>query len=711
MSQSFDSISSEFMNSFGESSSQAVGAYLGAQNTIKSSLNNSNNMVSNANALSNGTNAEIAKTVLQREFGLTSSASQSSYKESIDALSHLVAIKWNSIIANSSVRNSTLGMRSISKSPDSADLTSNVPEKYVIIFKRHTPFNEVEDYLARLPYHGYDPVDISEEYTFDYLIMLTQAEADERENDSIVDAIDSTRPTSRAIPLRADSVKFSRRADFQGFDEDLWVRAPSTTALNLLSRDPSNPLSQSFESYLFHPSLGSGVTVYVIDDGINFNHEEFKDRGTGVSSTGWCVPNSRTDGRTNMPDRGPDALKEYTDWSETEQHYLGHGTSVASVAVGKNFGVASKANLIMVKMFNGISTGKPLPGAPATVVTPSYAAWRWATNKIFVDIIERRLERKAVVNLSYAIEEAGESDGKLRNLLGRFLRICAANKIVVVVGSGNFGNQWRGGPSDALIKQKPDFPATPWNQDFEIPGNLATAYPSLIVVGGINRNGSLFFRTTPVTSPGREPISVYALASGVKVALPFTDTASRRDSGCSFSAGIISGLVAYTLGLPDSMTNLANSQNFVRDVKSLIQSNAWQRVPLEKQLNFPADHLNYGNSMPSSFKAAYNGAWQDICSGSESRLLKVKRNNQTIFSGSGDATTGNYTFSDDAISENNTSKLSDPTASDRPVFVDGGVHPDYESLFAVCFASKKFYANCADHNCLGCMSFYESKQQ
>lgn len=42
---------------------------------------------------------------------------------------------------------------------------------------------------------------------------------------------------------------------------------------------------------------------------------------------------------------------------ENLREYDRHGTGVASVALGERYGVANRANLVMIKMSNGVRTG------------------------------------------------------------------------------------------------------------------------------------------------------------------------------------------------------------------------------------------------------------------------------------------------------------------------------------------------------------------
>lgn len=89
-----------------------------------------------------------------------------------------------------------------------------------------------------------------------------------------------------------------------------------------------NPAQQTFSYSFSDAKLGEGVDIYIIDTGIRTSHEEFGGRARmGFTSTG-----------VNTDDNG-------------------HGTHCAGTSAGSTVGVASKANLIGVKVLNGNGAG------------------------------------------------------------------------------------------------------------------------------------------------------------------------------------------------------------------------------------------------------------------------------------------------------------------------------------------------------------------
>jgi len=97
-----------------------------------------------------------------------------------------------------------------------------------------------------------------------------------------------------------------------------------------------------------------------------------------------------------------EAVKDYANFDRTTNEYLGHGTLVASVAGGRVFGVASRADLVLVKWKNGAQT--PLNDGqfnshytlPGGKVAALQDAFRW----IMSDVVATKRQGRAVINFS-----------------------------------------------------------------------------------------------------------------------------------------------------------------------------------------------------------------------------------------------------------------------------------------------------------------------
>ncbi|KAF9256738.1 subtilisin-like serine protease [Marasmius fiardii PR-910] len=86
----------------------------------------------------------------------------------------------------------------------------------------------------------------------------------------------------------------------------------------------------TFSQYLFQSRGGEGVDVYVVDTGININHNEFE----GRASWGKTIPQNDVDEDGN-----------------------GHGTHCAGTIASRKYGVAKGANVIAVKVLGSNGSG------------------------------------------------------------------------------------------------------------------------------------------------------------------------------------------------------------------------------------------------------------------------------------------------------------------------------------------------------------------
>ncbi|KAJ2852738.1 proteinase B [Coemansia brasiliensis] len=86
----------------------------------------------------------------------------------------------------------------------------------------------------------------------------------------------------------------------------------------------------TFNKYVHEPSGGEGITVYVVDTGINIEHVDFE----GRARWGKTVPINDVDEDKN-----------------------GHGTHVAGTIAGKRYGVAKSAEVVAVKVLGSNGSG------------------------------------------------------------------------------------------------------------------------------------------------------------------------------------------------------------------------------------------------------------------------------------------------------------------------------------------------------------------
>ena len=157
--------------------------------------------------------------------------------------------------------------------------------------------------------------------------------------------------------------------------------APSSWGIDRI--DSRNGLD---EQYVYPVSAGKGTTAYILDTGIDIEHEDFEGRATfGFDATG----------------RGFE-----------DGH--GHGTHVAGTVAGKTHGVAKKAKLVAVRVLNEYGSGND-----AGIIR----------GLEFVVRDSKAKKTKATINMSIG--------GYQTNLLDDAVNAVSAQGVVVVVAAGN----------------------------------------------------------------------------------------------------------------------------------------------------------------------------------------------------------------------------------------------------------------------------------
>lgn len=91
----------------------------------------------------------------------------------------------------------------------------------------------------------------------------------------------------------------------------------------------SRASNSELKTYYYDSTAGTGVTVYVIDTGINIHHQEFGGRAS------WGFNNA----------------------DKIDSDLNGHGSHVSGIVAGSTFGVAKKAKLVAVKVMGKSGTG------------------------------------------------------------------------------------------------------------------------------------------------------------------------------------------------------------------------------------------------------------------------------------------------------------------------------------------------------------------
>ncbi|KAI7820831.1 serine protease [Gamsiella multidivaricata] len=146
--------------------------------------------------------------------------------------------------------------------------------------------------------------------------------------------------------------------------------------------------------YIYDPEGGQGVVVFVIDSGINIEHEEFE----GRADWGVTIPREELD----LDD-------------------IGHGTHVAGTIASRAYGVAKKANVVAVKVLGWDGTG----------TTSDLVAGVDYSLKVHLGLQERQKEkyRGSVANMSLRSEKSRSLDGAITSAVEQGLHF--------VVSAGN----------------------------------------------------------------------------------------------------------------------------------------------------------------------------------------------------------------------------------------------------------------------------------
>ena len=247
-------------------------------------------------------------------------------------------------------------------------------------------------------------------------------------------------------------------------------------------------------SYIYDPSAGAGTTAYVFDTGIRSTHTEFEGRVRfGI--------NALTNSTTSAADGNNDGT--------------GHGTHVAGTLAGKTYGVAKKAHLVDVKVFD---TG-------SATMSSILAGLDWA----FKDVqVQGNLE-STVFSMSFGARTSSTALDSAIKALYDF-------GILTVVAAGNDNSQI-GNTS---------------------PARLAESF----TVGYTNKQRQRSDSSSGIQGSNYGPeLDVWAPGFDIVSADYLSDTGKRTESGTSMATPLVSGLVCYLraleggLGTPKAVTD------------------------------------------------------------------------------------------------------------------------------------------------------------
>jgi oryzin len=249
------------------------------------------------------------------------------------------------------------------------------------------------------------------------------------------------------------------------------TQASSRWGLGSLSHRTAN-----FNEYIYDDSAGAGMFAYVVDTGLNTAHQDFG-------------------GRAKLGYNAYPGVK-FVDAN-------GHGTHVAGTIAGKIYGVAKKATVISVKVFD---TGS----SSTDIVLDGY---EWAVK----DIKKNGRVQKSVISMSLA---GGKSDA-----FNAAIQTAYSAGILTVVAAGN-----------SYADAKDYSPASA---------------PNAITVGAIDKyNSKADFSNFGST------VDIFAAGVGVQSTWIGSNTALQTLSGTSMATPHVAGLSLY-LRAKEGITSVA----------------------------------------------------------------------------------------------------------------------------------------------------------
>jgi subtilisin family serine protease len=285
---------------------------------------------------------------------------------------------------------------------------------------------------------------------------------------------------------------------------------------------------------------GAGSVIYVMDTGVMASHAEFAGSTGGRVIAGIDATGAVDIGNSKCTSNNKSLAPCWNGFDELPS--ASHGTSVASIAAGRNIGVAPAALVVSVRVMNehGLATTRTylegLDGIIRHAWNPSTPSFHTAV----VNISGWVLERLSGTSSSSPVVAYSAVEKKIRDMIGgvdangnpdpngkRFFFVVAANNI-----DGGCG-------SSGVVDR---FPAT-----------LGRNVSGLITVGGMSRNNTAWFGScrggVEVLAPAQSIFS--ATITGPQ---DYRGVKPYLRSGTSCAAPIISGIAARLLSERPDLT-------------------------------------------------------------------------------------------------------------------------------------------------------------
>jgi subtilisin family serine protease len=350
------------------------------------------------------------------------------------------------------------------------------------------------------------------------------------------------------LPNEAAAIAISRMPEVQWVEEDQALQPLQVPASpqasppwgldavdgNLPAPTP-DATGRTNGSYIFHGD-GTGVNAYVIDTGINTQHNEFAPPPFSSQATQAadcirsvnCLPGGAASGFTDQfcgPNQGTNNF--------TNNDCAGHGTHVAAILGGDTYGVAKRVNIRSVKVcVTNFSFGII---CPASAVVQGV---NWVTNQHTTDSSVPK-----VVNMSLGAPGNTNDNAMVDVAVSNSIN----SGVTYVIAAGNSNVDARtfhpAAVEPALTVGAVDWTASRWVHNASTGSNLGP---------GIDLFAPGVFVVSAQTGQAGGPLGDCQFWNG-------TNTDECRDSGTSMAAPHVAGAVAIYL---QNRTGLSNCSPF-----------------------------------------------------------------------------------------------------------------------------------------------------
>jgi subtilisin family serine protease len=343
---------------------------------------------------------------------------------------------------------------------------------------------------------------------------------------------------------------------------------PSDNSLWNLDRVDQRTAVGSGDDRYRYCEKASSVIVYTLDTGINKKHQEF----LTTSGASRVLNGVKFAADTFVWPGEADDYGTYPCGGWTDNYAGGHGTSVASLIGGKTLGIAKGVQLVPLRVFT------------CAGVNGSVEHLCWALDWIKSSSNPNRNHRPALVNVSLRVATTQPFVSALESVINGLVLDSPGWSGITVVASANNQNTSTACSTPARLAYR--------NTAFVTPGHV-------ISVGGTNESdsrwqcagGECYYEAKcgggqiAAASNYGPIVDIWAPAHNLQSAhiqcASCRRTLATAKSGTSFSAAIVSGIVARMLQASPSLT----------------PTQVWSRLQTDATVVSPSIDPSNGNSM------------------------------------------------------------------------------------------------------------------